>query len=89
VPPRLIHIAVLTALLGLAAAPTAAQQPDQLPPEPHRHVDASADGTWSWTSDANAFFGYNYQQRKYADFSAWESQNWFMLDGNRPSAADG
>jgi len=24
-------------------------------------------------SDGNAFFGYNYQQRKYADFSAWGS----------------
>src|SRR5919204_844521 len=38
---------------------------------------------WTFTTDANAFFGYNYQQRKFADFSAWESQNWFMLDGTR------
>ena len=38
---------------------------------------------WTWTTDASAFFGYNYQQRKFADFSAWESQNWFMLDGTR------
>jgi hypothetical protein len=30
------------------------------------------------TGDANVFFGYNYQQRQFADFSAWESQNWFM-----------
>ena len=83
VPPGLIQIVVLTALLGLAASPTSAQQPDQAAPEQHHYADTSAAGTWSWTSDANAFFGYNYQQRKYADFSAWESQNWFMLGGHR------
>jgi len=33
--------------------------------------------------DANVFFGYNYQQRKFNDFSAWESHNWFMLEGQR------
>ncbi len=82
VRPGLIQTAVLTALLALAASSISAQ-PDQAAPEPHRHADAAAAGTWSWTSDANAFFGYNYQQRKYADFSAWESQNWFMLGGNR------
>lgn len=38
---------------------------------------------WSWTSDANVFVGYNYQSRLFADFSAFESQNWFMLSGNR------
>jgi hypothetical protein len=31
--------------------------------------------SWSWTADGNLFVGYNKQQRKYADFSAWESQN--------------
>ena len=35
---------------------------------------------WNWSADANVFAGYNYQQRRFADFSAWESQNWFMLD---------
>jgi hypothetical protein len=38
---------------------------------------------WSWSADANVFFGYNYQQRQFADFQSWESQNWFMLDGSR------
>ena len=38
---------------------------------------------WTWKTDANVFFGYNYQQRQFADFSAWESQNWFMLSGER------
>jgi hypothetical protein len=87
VPPRLIQIAVLTAVLGLAASPTSAQQPEQAAPGAHHHTDSPAAGTWSWTSDANVFFGYNYQQRKYADFSAWESQNWFMLGANRAVGA--
>jgi hypothetical protein len=39
---------------------------------------------WQWSGDGNAFFGYNYQQRHFADFSAWESQNWFMGTGERP-----
>jgi hypothetical protein len=30
------------------------------------------------------FFGYNYQLREFRDQSAWESQNWFMLHGERP-----
>lgn len=38
---------------------------------------------WTWGADANVFFGYNYQQRKFADFSGWESQNWLMIDGGR------
>ena len=38
---------------------------------------------WAWTSDANVFVGYNYQSRLFADFSAFESQNWFMLSGTR------
>ncbi|HZR25586.1 MAG TPA: hypothetical protein VFA59_18460 [Vicinamibacterales bacterium] len=36
---------------------------------------------WTWSTDANVFVGFNYQQRLFADFSAVESQNWFMLDG--------
>lgn len=30
------------------------------------------------------FFGFNHQQRQFLDFSAWESQNWLMVDGDRP-----
>jgi hypothetical protein len=29
------------------------------------------------------FAGYNYQRRKFTDDWAWESQNWFMLAGER------
>jgi hypothetical protein len=38
---------------------------------------------WRWSADGNLFYGYNYQQRLYADFSAWESQNWVMATGER------
>ena len=31
----------------------------------------------------NVIVGYNYQGRKFADFWAWESQNWMMLSGVR------
>ena len=39
---------------------------------------ASVAPRWQWTVDSNAFFGFNYQYRKFRDFSAWESQNWVM-----------
>jgi len=42
---------------------------------------------WTWSADANFIFGYNYQQRKFADFWAWESQNWIMTSAARPIGA--
>jgi hypothetical protein len=66
----------LLVLVLVAGTPAGAQD--------HQHDTAdTAAGGWTWTSDANAFFGYNYQQRRYADFAAWESQNWMMLQGAR------
>src|SRR5213082_2116637 len=61
------------------------QDHDQEPaPSGHQHhMSAGADEKWTWMTDANVFTGFNYQQRKFADFSAWESQNWFMLMGSR------
>lgn len=51
----------------------------------HRHADAAPDSpAWTWATDTNVIFGYNYQQRQFADFWAWESQNWTMLSGQRP-----
>ena len=53
----------------------------------HQHMDMKMDAAapaWTWTTDGSIFFGYNYQQRKFTDFSAWESQNWFMLAGQHP-----
>ena len=51
--------------------------------EHHHPVAAPATTDWSWTTDANVIAGYNYQGRKFADFWAWESQNWMMLSGER------
>jgi hypothetical protein len=60
------------AFLCLAAAAAHAQDT----PVPPRQ-------TWTWSGDGNVFVGYNYQQRHFADFSAWESQNWLMGMGER------
>ena len=50
----------------------------------HQHsIPATAARTWTWTTDANVFAGFNYQRRRYIDFAAWESQNWFMAGGER------
>jgi hypothetical protein len=75
-----IHFLVVVVCLCVSVGTAGAQEhqhpaPDQGAP--------SGDKKWSWTTDANAFFGYNYQQRKYADFTAWESQNWMMVEGGR------
>lgn len=53
----------------MISAPAAAQDP--------------APASWQWTADANVFFGFNYQRRKFTDFNAWESQNWLMGSGTR------
>ena len=39
---------------------------------------------WQWRGDANVFLVYNHQDRRFVDFTAWESQNWFMLAGDGP-----
>jgi hypothetical protein len=59
----------------------AEHQQQDAPPEHQHH--AGADSAWTWTTDANVFAGYNYQERHFADVSAWESQNWFMGAGSR------
>lgn len=69
----------LAAGILLSAAGAAAQD--------HQHVDApdtEAAGAWQWDGDARAFFGFNHQDRKFRDFSVWESQNWFLGTGVRP-----
>jgi hypothetical protein len=67
----------------------AQQADDPQPPSPphdHQHQTMASDG-WTWSADANFIFGYNYQQRKFADFWAWESQNWIMTSAARPIGA--
>ena len=41
----------------------------------HHHEAAPASVKWTWSADANVFFGYNHQNRKFLDYSEWESQN--------------
>jgi hypothetical protein len=50
--------------------------------------DPQATAAWDWAASANVFFGYNYQQREFRDFSEWESQNWFMLGAERRTRRD-
>ena len=60
--------------------------PSRLAAQGHDHSQmnqAPATTDWSWATDSNVIFGYNYQQRQFADFWAWESQNWVMLSGER------
>lgn len=48
-----------------------------------RRLAAQPAPEWMWTTDARIFAGLNEQERKFSDVTAWESQNWFMLDGMR------
>ena len=66
--PRALAVTILC-LIGATAE---AQQPP-----------APSPSAWTWTADANVFVGFNHQTRLFADFAAWESQNWFMGTGDR------
>jgi len=74
-----------SALLALALLVTAAHAWAQDEHAAHAAPvpQASAAPRWEWTVDSNAFLGFNYQHRKFRDFSAWESQNWVMGTGRR------
>ena len=81
---RPIQFFVTLLVLSLFAGTLAAQEsPPEHQHSPEQQQSGTLAGRWTWTTDANFFFGYNYQQRKYADFSAWESQNWGMVAGAR------
>lgn len=70
---------LFAALFCLATPGLASAQHD---PAAHAGHD-SGPAQWTWAVDGNAFVGFDYQQRLFADFSAWESQNWFMGLGDR------
>jgi hypothetical protein len=74
----------LVAIIALSPVELSAQD---APTGHEGQVEAQAPSNWSWTGDARVFFGYNYQNRKFTDFWALESQNWFMLSGERPLGA--
>jgi hypothetical protein len=87
---RSIQFLVALASGGLLTATLAAQNRPQTADQPPEHQHMSMpmpDEGWSWATDASVFVGYNYQQRRFADFAAVESQNWFMLDGSRKAGA--
>lgn len=79
------HVAALVALLLLApAAGSVLAQDDHAGHTPAPQSVAGQPPAWQWHVDSNAFFGFNYQRRKFRDFNAWESQNWMMAAGRRP-----
>ena len=71
---RLAHALLIAGALHLLIATTAPAQP-AVPPAPPAPL---APAVWQWSGEASVFAGYNYQQRKFFDFDAWESQNWLM-----------
>jgi hypothetical protein len=81
---------IVCALMLLAAAPAGfaqgsdpATRPDSGGQTPIH--DPTQGAGWARRLDSNAFFGFNYQRRKFRDFSAWESQNWLMGTLERPA----
>jgi hypothetical protein len=50
---------------------------------PYQHAGAQTSTPWSWRLDGNVFAGVNHQHRNLTDFSTFESQNWFMGEGER------
>jgi hypothetical protein len=77
---------LLAACLLASGVTAAAQDPQPEQPAEHHHMAMPEPGAgWTWATDANVFAGYNYQQRRFADFAAIESQNWAMLAATRPA----
>ena len=70
---RLTHALLIASALSCFAATTAAQIA-----APVAGAAPAAPSAWQWSGEASVFAGYNYQQRKFFDFDAWESQNWLM-----------
>jgi hypothetical protein len=77
---------LLTALALTFVAASVSAQTAPPEPAPHNH-EQLASGAWTWSADAAAFVGYNYQRRKFRDFDEWESQNWMMGSGVRAFGA--
>ena len=73
-------------VFALAAAGPQAWAQDEHAAHAAPAPQAAATPQWQWTIDSNAFFGFNYQHRKFRDFNEWESQNWLMGTGRRTAA---
>ena len=71
-------------LVGLWLGGISSLAPSFARAQDHVHDAAPAQSAgWQWHADASAFFGFNHQDRKFRDFSVWESQNWLMGHGER------
>ena len=81
---RLGRFALAAALALPATAVLAQEAPEAAPVHEHSQPASNA---WTWRADASAFFGYNYQYRKFRDFDEFESQNWVMGTGSRTIGA--
>jgi hypothetical protein len=72
----------LSIAIALTVVSAARAQGDGRTEHQHMHdMEMAPPEAWTWTADGNVFYGYNKQQRHFADFSAWESQNWVMGSG--------
>ena len=67
--------AIVIAMLSIAVSARAQ--------DPAEHQHATTSDVWTWSVDATAFAGYNYQHRKFTDFDEFESQNWLMTSLNK------
>jgi len=87
------HLTRSFLLICLLTSPVAAQDPppehqhpvEDHPPEHQHGVAVPTANGWTLNGDANVFGGFNYQSRRYFDFAAWESQNWFMGVASHPA----
>ena len=73
---RRILAAACTATLSLAPTTAFAQ---------HEHGTATSSERWTWSGHGQAFLNLNLQDRKFRDFSQFESQNWGMVSVTRQS----
>lgn len=69
----------LPVVLAWSASLSSAAAQDEAP----RDTGQSSAGAWQWEFDAHVVFGLNHQDRKFRDFTVWESQNWTMARGER------
>lgn len=74
------RISVFSIVVGLSFGARLSAQSAQVHTMPMPMEDAAG---WTWSWDANAFVGWNYQLRKFTDFEKIESQNWLMGGGER------
>lgn len=80
------HPVVASVTLLLSLVVRAQAQESSPPADEHQHIHETAPDvspSWTWSGDGSVFAGYNYQQRRFADFASWESQNWFGANGQR------